>query len=601
MSASDPAANAGAAPEIRLTVEGALFDPERLVSVETWSEANRIPRARLVFFEGPGDDGKEFALSAADGLLPGRKITISAGYGSAVEPIHTGVIVRHSIRIDPGASPQLIIETADPLVRMTLARQSAVSEEKGDKDLIAALVAAAGGTVGKNEASAAPHEAFVHYHASAWDTILLRAQASGCLVFVEAGKVDVVEPAAAGSAAVVLEYGDDVIALEAVLDATGPVPGGAVKSRSWSYAQQALGEGAASGANPAAPGNFGADELAKALGIDAFEQRSGAALEDSRLADWSKAALMRGRLAAVRGTVRFHGSAGVKPGTLVGLNRIGPRFGGDAFVTSVGHIFRGGVWQTTAGFGMARESFAGAAADVAQPGAAGLVPPIRGLHIGQVAKVAPDPAGDYRAQVTLPLIGDGNGVWARLAGFYASNGFGAVFWPEIGDEVVLGFMDEDPAHPVILGSLYSNQRKPDETKAPAEPNDLKAIVSRTKLEISFDDKDTVLTVKTPGGRMVKLDDNKGEIEISDLDGNKMLMDKDKVSIVSGAELKLESKTNLVITSGAKLTIEAKAAYALSAASIEEKAKSMLTIESKGTGEIKTAAPLTIQGALVKIN
>lgn len=599
MSASDPAANAGAAPEIRLTVEGTLIDPERLVSVETWSEANRIPRARLVFFEGAGDDGKDFPLSAGEGLLPGRKIVVSAGYGNAVEPIHSGVIVRHAIRIDPGSSPQLVIETADPLVKMTLARGSAVSEEKSDKDLIAAMIAAAGGTVGKNEASAAPHEAFVRYHASAWDTLVLRAEASGCLVFVEAGKVDIVTPGG-GAAVAALEYGDDVIALEAVLDAAAPVSESAVKSRSWSYAQQALSEGAASGADPAAPGNFGADKLAKALGLEAFEQRSGAALDDARLADWSKAALMRGRLAAVRGTVRFHGSAAVKPGTVISLNGVGRRFEGDAFVTSVGHIFRGGIWQTSAGFGMARESFAGAA-DVAQPGAAGLVPPIRGLHTGQVTKVAPDPAGDYRAQVTLALIGDENGVWARLAGFYASNGFGAVFWPEVGDEVVLGFMDEDPAHPVILGSLYSNQRKPDGTKAPAETNDLKAIVSRTKLEISFDDKDTVLTVKTPGGRIVRLDDTKGEIEIADAGGNKILMDKDKVAITSAAELKLESKANLSITSGAKLTIEAKAAYALSAASIEAKAKSMLTIESKGTGQIKAAAPLTIQGALVKIN
>jgi hypothetical protein len=599
MSASDPAANAGAAPEIRLTVEGALFDPERLVSVETWSEANRIPRARLVFFEGAGDDGKDFPLSSADGLLPGRKIVVSAGYGRAVEPIHSGVIVRHSIRIDPGSSPQLVIETADPLIKMTLARGSAVSEEKSDKDLIAALVAEAGGTVGKNEASAAPHEAFVRYHASAWDTLVLRAEAGGCLVFVEDGKADIVAPGG-GAAAASLEYGDDVIALEAVLDAAAPVPESAVKSRSWSYAQQTLGEGAASGSSPPAPGNFGADELARALGLKAFDQRSGAALDDARLADWSKAALMRGRLAAVRGTVGFQGSAAVKPGTVITLNGVGPRFQGDAFVTSVGHIFRGGNWETSAGFGMARESFAGGA-DVAQPGAAGLVPPIRGLHTGQVMKVAPDPAGDYRAQVTLALIGDENGVWARLAGFYASNGFGAVFWPEVGDEVVLGFMDEDPAHPVILGSLYSNQRKPEETKAPAEANDLKAIVSRSKLEICFDDKDTVLTVKTPGGRMVRLDDTKGEIEISDADGNSILMDKDKVAITSAAELKLEAKTNLSITAGAKLTVEAKAAYALSAASIEEKAKSMLTIESSGTGQIKTAAPLTIQGALVKIN
>jgi hypothetical protein len=529
---------------LTITVEDRAFSVDRLVSLETWSEANRVPRARLVFFEGGGDDGKDFPLSAGEALLPGRKIAISAGYGGAVEPIHSGVIVRHGIRIDPGSSPQLIIETADPLVKMTLARGSSVSEDKSDKDLIAALVAAAGGTVGRNEASAAPHEAFVRYHASAWDTLLVHAGASGCLAFVEAGKIDIVTPGGRGEAVAALQYGDNVISLEAVLDAAAAVPESA--------------------------------------------------------ADWSKATMMRAGLGAVRGTVSFNGSAAVKPGTVITLNGVGPRFEGDAFVTSVEHVFRGGAWYTSAGFGMAKESFA-AAAEVTQPGAAGLAPPIRGLHSGQVTKVASDPAGDYRAQVTLPLIGDENGVWARLAGFYASSGFGAVFWPEVGDEVVLGFMDEDPAHPVILGSLYSNGRKPGEPNAPAEANDRKAIVTRSKLEISFDDKDTAVTVKTPGGRIVRLDDTKGEIEIADSEGNTILMDKDKVSITSAAELRLESRTDLSISSGANLTIEAKAAYALSAATIEERAKSMLSITSDGVGEIMTAAPLTIQGPLVKIN
>jgi len=600
MTVADPAANAGVPPELRLTIEGELFDPERLVSIETWSEANRIPRARLVFFEGPDEEGNDFPLSAGDSLLPGKKIVVSAGYGTSLEPIHSGVIVRHSIRVDPGSSPQLVIETADPLVKMTLARGSGVSEEKSDKDVIAALVAAAGGSVGKNEASAAPHEAFVHYHASPWDTLVLRAEASGCLVFTEAGKVDIAAPGG-GDAAVALEFGDDIVSIDAVLDAAEPFAEGAVKSRSWSYAEQALAEGAPSGGAVTQPGNFAADKLAKVFAIGAADQRTGAAADDARLAEWSTAELIRSRLAAVRGTVRFQGAATVKPGSLITLKGVGPRFAGNAFVTAVAHVFRGGSWETTAGFGMARDGFGSAPVDPAAPAAAGLVPPIRGLHTGQVKKVAPDPTGNYRAQVSLPLIGDENGVWARLASFYASSGFGAVFYPEVGDEVVLGFMDEDPGNPVILGSLHSSTRKPKDDTAPAETNDLKAIVSRSLIELRFDDKDKVLTLKTPGERTVRLDDSKKEIEITDPFDNKILMSQSKVDIFSAAELNLEAKTNLKITAGAKMTVEAKAAYALSAASIEEKAKGMLTIESSGMGTVKAGAVLTVQGALVKIN
>ena len=41
---------------LTITVEDRAFSVDRLVSLETWSEANRVPRARLVFFEGGGDD-----------------------------------------------------------------------------------------------------------------------------------------------------------------------------------------------------------------------------------------------------------------------------------------------------------------------------------------------------------------------------------------------------------------------------------------------------------------------------------------------------------------------------------------------------------------
>jgi uncharacterized protein involved in type VI secretion and phage assembly len=601
MSASDPALNAGAAVDVRLTVDGRAFDADRLVSVETWSEADRIPRARLVFFEGPDEEGKDFPLSGGNALLPGARIVVSAGYGGSVKAIHTGVIVRHSVRIDPGSAPQLVVETADELVKMTLGRSSSVSEEKSDKDVIAALVSAAGGTVGRNQAATAPHEAFVQYHASAWDTLLLRAQAGGCLVFVDAGKVDVVAPAASGTPAVTLEYGDDIVALEATLDAAAPFAQAAVKSRSWSYADQALVEGSPSGGGVAAPGDFGADRLAAVFATDPLTQQTAGSLDETALAAWSGAALTRSRLAAVRGTVRFQGSAAVKPGGFIALKGVGGRFEGTAFVTAVSHVFNGGSWQTSASFGLARETLGSGLSDVAQPAAARLVPPIRGLHIGQVMEVAPDPAGHWRVKVSMPLVGEGSGIWARLSSFYASSGFGAVFAPEVGDEVVLGFMDEDPQFPVVLGSLYSSARKPKDDTGLTQPNDIKAIVSRTRLEVRFDDKDTVLTVKTPGGRVVRLDDKKGEIEITDASKNSILMDKDKVDVTSAAVLNLTSKTDFNISAGAKLTVAAKGAYSLNAASIEEIAKGLLTIESNGPGKLKSKAPLTILGAMVSIN
>lgn len=113
--------------------------------------------------------------------------------------------------------------------------------------------------------------------------------------------------------------------------------------------------------------------------------------------------------------------------------------------SGVHHRIADGRWRTTAAFGLSPEWYAAEARNVAAPGASGQLPPIRGLQTGVVKKVAGDPAGEHRVLVSLPLLQDtAKGVWARLGTLYASSKTGAVFFPEVGDEVGVAFMNEDP-------------------------------------------------------------------------------------------------------------------------------------------------------------
>jgi Rhs element Vgr protein len=585
---------------VSVTADGKAIDGSQLIAVETWSEANRVPRARITLADG-NPASKAFPLSESAGFVPGTRIVIAAGYGPKSTTIHSGIVVRHSLKIMPGAKAALVVETADPLVKMTLARNSGVTLQASDKDLIAALLAANGGKVGTNSAGTTPREAIVQYDASDWDLMLLRAEASGCVVLVEDGTASIVSPASSSEPVLTIEYGDAVVSLEATIDSLSPLSQSAAKSRSWSYAEQKTAEGAAASADVTVPGNLDPAKLAGVFSVAPFRQQAGAAVAAAELADWSAARLMRSKLAAVQGSVEFQGSAAAKPGTFVSLAGLGARFNGNAFVASVRHLIRDGRWKTIAGFGMAADSFASLSEGVAAPSAAGLMPPIRGLHTGLVKQVAVDPAGDCRVLVTLPLTGDEKGVWARLGQFYASKGFGAVFYPEVGDEVVLGFMDEDPANPVILGSLYSRQRAPAPAFPPSEANDLKALVTRSGLVISFDDKDVVLEITTPKGRKIRLDDKSGEVKISDPFNNLVTMTEDKVDIVSGAALSLTSKTDMTIKAGKNLTVEATGNYELSAKQITATAATALTLASKGMGELSAKAVLTVKGQPVMIN
>ena len=53
----------------------------------------------------------------------------------------------------------------------------------------------------------------------------------------------------------------------------------------------------------------------------------------------------------------------------------------------------------------------------------------------------------------------------RRASSYAGNGYGSFFVPEVGDEVLVAFVQGDMRYPIILGGLYNGEDKPP-TRAP---------------------------------------------------------------------------------------------------------------------------------------
>lgn len=599
MNAVSPEITSGDRIAVSLKVEGQAVDVDGILSIETWAGANRIPRARIVIVDG-APDAEDFPLSESATFVPGAKLVIGAGYSAdSIATIHSGTVVRHSIRIAADSTAQLIIETADPLAVLTRSRNSVLAAKTSDSDFIAKLVKAGGGTVGKNEAGKAQHETFIQYHASDWDLILLRAEASGCVVLVDDAKADIVAPTGNDEPVLTLGYGDAIVSLEATIDSVPEYADGAVKGRSWSYTAQKVTEAAASGTAVKVPGNLKPAALADVLTIDTAMAQTGAFLDQTALQDWSTGRLIRAKLAQVRGSARFQGSALVKPGNMVTLSGLGDRFNGNAFVGAVRHLCRDGDWMTTVELGMAPDTFASERGDIAAPPAAGLVPPIRGLHTGQVKQVAQDPSGDYRVLVTLPLVTGEDGVWARLGQFYASKAFGAIFYPEIGDEVVLGFMDEDPANPIILGSVYSSPRAP--TYPPNDANDKKAIVTRQKMEITFDDKDIVLEIRTPGGRIVRLDDKAKEVKITDPFGNYVLMAESKVDIFSAAAMNITSTGDMTIKSNANMSLKAVQNMNLEALQIAGKAQTKCSFDGAAQAELTSGAQITIKAALVMIN
>jgi type VI secretion system secreted protein VgrG len=58
---------------------------------------------------------------------------------------------------------------------------------------------------------------------------------------------------------------------------------------------------------------------------------------------------------------------------------------------------------------------------------------------------------------------DTKAPWVRVAQAVAGNGFGALFLPRVGDEVVITYINGDPDRPLVTGSVYNGSKLPPAT------------------------------------------------------------------------------------------------------------------------------------------
>jgi Rhs element Vgr protein len=489
--------------------------------------------------------------------------------------------VRHGVRAPQGKPSVLRVECRDAAVKLVVGRKCAYFYDMKDAEIIEKIAGAAGLQTDV-EATAVTHPQMVQFHASDWDFVLSRAEANGKLVLTRDGKLAVKAPPSGGAAALTLTYGGNLLEFEAVMDARTQVA--AVKSLAWGAANQEMTETEAGAAGATSPGNLSSDDLAQVIGLDALVLRHGGQLKDGELQAWADGERARAGFAKVRGRARIQGYAGIAPGDLVELRGVGERFNGTALVTGVRHELGTRNWETDLEFGLAPETLAERERDLAAPGAAGLLPPVAGLHIGLVTALEGDPDGEERIQVCMPLVEPGSeGVWARLATLDAGENRGSVFRPEIGDEVVLGFLNDDPRHPVVLGQLHSSAKPAPIPAADANPE--KGFVTRAEIKLLFDDENKVLTIETPNGNTVVLSDADGGISLKDENGNKLVMDSGGITLESAADVKIKATGDVKIE-GANVTTSA---------------STQLKAEGSAGAEITSSGTMVVKGSLVQIN
>lgn len=522
----------------------AIPDRMSVLSVRIEKRINRISSAKIVILDGDASTGT-FDASSSPTFVPGAEVSIEAGYDSNNKLIFKGIITQQSIRIDALVGSALEVECRDAAVKMIVGRKSRTFTKKKDSDIISSIIGTYSSLSSVVTATAKVWPEQVQYYVTDWDFILCLAETNGLIITTLNGKVSVIKPDADTTSVLTVAFGDGLMEFNADLNSITQL--GNVKASTWDYKNQMINSQEAANEMPG-PGNLSSKKLSEVAGLSDYQLQTTAPLDADDLTGWSKAQLVKSAYSKIRGEAKFQGSNLVEPGTYITLGGIGDRFSGDHLVSGVTHSISDGTWVTEVSVGLSPVWFI-EEPDVASPPAAGLLPAARGLFNGTVKKIYDDPDSQFRILVDIPLFeSNGEGIWARLSNFYSTNGAGAFFLPEVGDEVVLGFLNEDPRYPVILGSIYSNSKViPYKGLSPDEKNSMKAIVSKSGICIEFDDEQKILTIATPGANKVIISDKDKMITIQDQNSNSIVMSSGGITIKSAGDINLqaEKKINLV--------------------------------------------------------
>jgi Rhs element Vgr protein len=559
----------------------------QLLSLSIIREVNRVPVATLIYRDGDASQ-QAFEISNKKDFIPGNAIEIRIGRDSVNTTAFKGIITRHAVKVKANGDSQLHIECRDACVKMTIGRHSRYFENVKDSDVLKELVS---GYKLKSDIAATPltHKEVVQHHIPDWDFMVLRAEANGMLVVADDGIIKVIRPAIKPTEDLQVNYGTSLLEFESEIDARYQFR--EVKATSWDYSNQQLFNAATTTANLPEQGNLPAGDLAKVTSPERYEMHHSGHLIEQELNDWATGTLLRSRLAKIRGRARCTGFAGIKPGNTLKISGVGDRFNGKAYVTAVRQDIGKGVWESHIQFGLDPQQYSFKYNDIIDPPSAGLAGAIHGLQIGVVVQLENDPDGEHRIRVKVPVIdNDAQGIWTRVASLDAGDDRGAFFLPEIGDEVIVGFINDDPRDAIVLGMLHSSNKP-----APIDAKDVnheKGFTTRSKMHLSFNDDKKTINIDTPAGNSIVLDEAGTKIEITDQNSNKITM--------NSSGIKIESPLNIDIKAGAVLTLAAGTSLAISAPSLSVKADADVSIEG-AMAKLNAQGVTTISGSIVKIN
>ncbi len=188
--------------------------------------------------------------------------------------------------------------------------------------------------------------------------------------------------------------------------------------------------------------------------------------------------------------------------------------------------------------------------------------------------------------------------WARVAQPTASRGFGAMFLPQIDDEVVVSFLEGDPDRPLVIGSVYHGKNTPFYSSA----KQLKQSGIRTSSgnELTFDEgSESAKKIYVEASENLEVKVAKEEKRDCD---TYILEAQTSITIKTGSS-KIEMKNDGTINiTGMNVSIKADGGdVKLSGLNVQATGSVGAKVSGSATAEISSSGQTTVKGSIVMVN
>lgn len=551
----------------------------QVLSVDMTTAINHVSFVRILLYDG--DPAKQdFEISGGPDLELGKILELSLGYNREDNAVFKGIITKHKIKVKRSGGSFLYLEARDQAFAMTLNRKSRYFKELSDADLFSEIATEYNLTV-QTDLTGSVFPEIVQYQTTDWDFLISRSERLGHYCFIDKDNLVIKKTEPPSEDSLTLTYGLDIYDADLEMEARTQFE--TIMSSCWDASKQEIINSENTEVNVPEQGAPSGEDLSAIGKVSSYDLRHSGQLSQEDLDAWSSAQMKKSRYARIRGTLRIQGNISFGLGDTINLQGFGNRFNGSAFVSGIRHNLGDGDWVTTIQLGDSPEWHWEKYKITEAPGS-GFNPCIKGLQIGVVTQLQEDPNGENRIKVRLPLINaEDEGTWCRVARPDAGENRGIIWLPEIGDEVVVSFLSEDPNQAVVLGMLHSSA-KPSPLEA-ADENHIKGIVSRSDMRLLFDDDKVKFSITTPAGNTLILDDDNEKVTIEDQNKNVITMD--------SAGITVESPKDIVLKATGDVKIEGK--------NIDIAANLNFKAEGSAGSKVSSGGTTAISGSLVNIN